>query len=246
MRTTNGRPQTCSRLPQVPVTPAAGLKICGVTHPDDVEACLAHGVDAIGLNLWPGSPRALTVEAAEPLADRVHADAGHGAGDAPPASARRSRLVGVFVDATEAEMREAFARLRLDLLQPHGDAPIERTAALGLPYVWVIRGTPPLSSLRVPDPPPAWILLDARVPGYGGQGITTDWSWAEQAVRALAPTPVWLAGGITPGNAARALDRVAPAGLDVASGAERGDDPRRKDPAAIAVLASICKNRSAP
>lgn len=230
----------------MPLTPAVGLKICGVTHPDDVEACLAHGVDAIGLNLWQGSPRALAVEAAEPLAHRVHEAAGQGAGDTGLASVRRPRLVGVFVDAPAAEMRSAFERLRLDLLQPHGDAPIDRTAALGLPYVWVIRGTPPLPSLRVPTPAPAWILLDARVPGYGGQGTTTDWSWAADAVRALAPVPVWLAGGITPHNAAAALARVRPAGLDVASGAERPSDPRRKDPAAIAALASICKNPPAP
>jgi phosphoribosylanthranilate isomerase len=57
---------------------------------------------------------------------------------------------------------------------------------------------------------------------------------------------VWLAGGITAANAAAALHAVAPAGLDVASGAERPGDPRRKDPAAIAALASICKNHPAP
>jgi phosphoribosylanthranilate isomerase len=219
-------------VPRAPIT----LKICGVTHPDDVEACLAHGVGAIGLNLWAGSKRALTLEEAAALAERVHDD---GAADRP-------RLVGVFVDAPPAAIGHAFAHLHLDLVQPHGDAPIEPVAALGLPYVWVIRGTPSLAALRVPDPPPAWILLDAHVPGFGGQGATTDWTWAAAAVRALAPRPVWLAGGITPANAARALALVQPAGLDVASGAERVGNPRRKDPAAIAALASICKNHRAP
>lgn len=223
----------------MPVSLAVGLKICGVTHPDDVDACLAHGVDAIGLNLWPGSKRALTLEAAEAIARRAH-DGSSGAEDCRPL------LVGVVVDARDDEVRLAFERLQLDLVQPHGDAPVEHVAALGLPYVWVVRGTPPLASLRVPDPAPAWILLDAHVPGYGGQGTTTDWSWATDAVRALAPIPVWLAGGITPDNAAQAIRRVAPAGLDVASGAERPGDPRRKDPAAIAALASICKNPPAP
>lgn len=202
-----------------------------------MDACLAHDVDAIGLNLWPGSQRALTVDEAEPLAHRVRERA---------SSQRRPRLIGVVVDATDRELREAFERLRLDLVQPHGDAPVERFAALGLPYVWVIRGTPSLATLTVPDPAPAWILLDAHVPGYGGQGTSTDWTWAAKAVRALAPTPVWLAGGITPDNAALAIERVAPAGLDVASGAERPGQPRRKDPAAIAALASICKNPRAP
>lgn len=216
--------------------PPVALKICGVTHPDDVDACLARRVAAIGLNLWPGSKRALTLDEARSLARRARDGAG----------AHRPRLVGVFVDASDDETRRAFETLGLDLVQPHGDAPIERTAALGLPYVFVIRGTPSLATLRIPDPPPAWILLDAHVPGYGGQGATTDWAWAAAAVKALAPLPVWLAGGITPENAAAALVTVAPAGLDVASGAERAGDPRRKDPAAIAALASICKNHHAP
>jgi phosphoribosylanthranilate isomerase len=218
------------------VTLPVGLKICGVTHPGDVDACLAHGVDAIGLNLWSGSRRALTLAQAEPLARRAREGQG----------AKRPLLVGVVVDATNDETCAAFEHLHLDLVQPHGDAPIERTAALGLPYVWVIRGTPSLSSLRVPSPAPAWVLLDAHVAGYGGQGATTDWAWAEQAVRALAPLPVWLAGGIDPGNAAQALSTVAPAGLDAASGAEHPHDPRRKDAAKIAALASICQNHRAP
>jgi phosphoribosylanthranilate isomerase len=219
----------------VPPAPVA-LKICGVTHPDDVDACLAHRVAAIGLNLWPGSKRALTLDDARPLARRAR----DGMGDHHPL------LVGVLVDASADDTRRAFAELDLDLVQPHGDAPIDHTAALGLPYVWVLRGTPSLAALRTPDPAPAWILLDAHVPGYGGRGATTDWTWAAAAVRALAPLPVWLAGGITPKNAGHALGLVAPAGLDVASGAERPGDPRRKDPAAIAALASICKNHHAP
>ncbi len=215
--------------------PGAQLKICGITHPDDLDACLAHGVPALGLNLWPGSKRALTFEQAAPLVRRARA----GSGPAPT-------VVAVMVDPTEAEVHRAFDELAVDLVQPHGDAPIERYARLHRPYAWVIRGTPELATLQVPSPAPAWILLDARVEGFGGQGVTTDWSWAARAVRALRPVPVWLAGGITPDNAASALAEVQPAGLDVASGAERPGDPRRKDPAAIAALASICQNPTAP
>ena len=45
------------------------VKICGVTSVQDVELCVALGVDAIGLNFAPGSPRCLTLEAALPLSE---------------------------------------------------------------------------------------------------------------------------------------------------------------------------------
>lgn len=214
--------------------PPAKLKICGVTHPDDIDACLEHEVDAIGLNLWPGSKRALTVEEAEPLAARARG------------AARPPQLVGVFVDPEPEAMCRAAEALRLDAVQLHGDAPPQRYAGLGWPWVWVVRGTPALASLTAPSPAPAWVLLDAHVPGFGGRGVTTDWSWAASAVEHLAGAEVWLAGGITPANAGAALATVRPAGLDVASGAERPGDPRRKDPRAIAALARICKNPPAP
>ncbi|MCA9649137.1 MAG: phosphoribosylanthranilate isomerase [Myxococcales bacterium] len=216
------------------VVARARLKICGVTHPDDVDACREHGVDAIGLNLWPGSKRAVTLEHARSLAE--HARAGGGG----------PSVVGVFVDPTLDELRRAAQALGLDAIQLHGDASPEPYAALGWPWLWVVRGTPSLASLRVPAPTPAWILLDANVPGFGGRGVTTDWAWAAAAVRHLAPAAVWLAGGITPSNAAAALAQVRPAGLDVASGAEREGEPRRKDSAKIAALAAICNNPPAP
>jgi phosphoribosylanthranilate isomerase len=135
----------------------------------------------------------------------------------------------VFVDQPLEEVDQAITELGLDIVQSHGDAPVEPyaelAAARGIAWIWVVRGTPELSALRLPRPAPAWVLLDAAVAGFGGAGRRTDWGWAQRAVAALAPTPVWLAGGIDPGNAAEALATVGPAGLDVASGAEPGLQP---------------------
>jgi len=198
----------------------AGLKICGLTRREDIAVCQRLGVDAIGINLWRGSPRGLTVDAAQRL---LESDGG-------------SLLkVGVFVEATPSFVCEAMQDLRLDAIQIHDDQPLEPFAALGWPCVWVIRGTPELASLRVPSPEPAWILLDASVPGFGGAGHRTDWRWAAEAVRWFSPRPVWLAGGIRPDNALEALQTVQPAGLDIASGAEAGT-PGVKDEGKIAEL----------
>ncbi len=203
----------------------AGLKICGLTRPDDVRVCDELGVDAIGINLWPRSPRGLDLAAAETLLAAC-----------PSGPARR---VGIFVDPEPAFVTEAIARLGLDLVQLHGDRDVRDYLPLSVPYVWVIRGSVDLAALVVPVPAPAWVLLDAGGPGFGGTGARLDWAWAARAVARLAPTPVWLAGGITAANAATALSLVRPAGLDVASGAENGV-PGHKDRAMITALRRIC------
>lgn len=201
------------------------LKICGLTRSDDVVACRELGVDAIGINLWSGSPRGLTIAAAAQMLAQ--------AGDTPT-------RIGVFVDADAAFVADAARQLSLSAAQLHGDRIDAGVLALGVPWVWVVRGTPLVASLRSPTPAPRFALLDAHVAGFGGQGVTTDWAWAQTAVAALAPMPVWLAGGITPDNARDAIATVGPAGLDVASGAEDGV-PGVKSRAKIAALVQACR-----
>jgi phosphoribosylanthranilate isomerase len=60
-------------------------------------------------------------------------------------------------------------------------------------------------------------LLDSATPGYGGSGIGFDWALAAEVA---ADVPLWLAGGLTPGNVGEAVRRVRPHGVDVASGVE--------------------------
>ncbi len=206
------------------------LKICGVTRAQDVDACCELGVDAIGFNLWPGSPRGLTVAAARVLAGRV-----------PSSGPLR---IGVVVDPSPSELYQAVEQVGLDAVQLHGTRAAADYPDLAVPYIWVIRGTVPLTALRRPHPEPQWILLDAAVAGFGGRGVTHDWIWAAAAREALAPTPVWLAGGLDPDNAALAIAAVRPWGVDVASGAEGprelGAVPGHKSRDRIAALRSIC------
>ncbi len=208
--------------------PSVALKICGVTRSVDVDTCAALGVDAVGLNLWSGSRRYLSLEQAESLT-RAWPEEG-------------PERIGVFVDADIDEVRRAVERLRLDMIQPHGERAISDYANLGIPYVWVIRGTPALDTLELPAPAPARILLDAAVAGFGGAGVTTDWNWARRATRQLGAHEVWLAGGIRVDNADAAIAEVAPAGLDVASGSERAGAQRgEKQADKIAALVDICR-----
>ena len=75
------------------------------------------------------------------------------------------------------------------------------------------------------------LLLDSRTADrLGGTGRTHDWSLSRAIVRA-SPVPVYLAGGLSPGNVRAAIDAVRPAGVDVNSGVEDGTGA--KDPAAM-------------
>lgn len=208
-----------------------GLKICGVCSADDLRACRDAGVHAIGVNLWDGSKRHVATADAARMLDEVRAQ-----GPLP-------KIVLVVVDPDPEVLAAAITTLHPDAVQLHGDAPPQGyvRALAGTPWIRVLRGAVDTVAPSRGDPDPAWVLLDSAVPGYGGQGTVLPWAFAAAAVQSLSPRPVWLAGGLHPGNAAEAIARVRPAGLDVASGAEAPGDPRRKDPAAIAALVAICK-----
>ena len=67
------------------------------------------------------------------------------------------------------------------------------------------------------------LLLDsgrpsAGVPELGGTGRVHDWGVSRRLVEAVAPVPVFLAGGMRADNVAEAIRAVVPFGVDVCSG----------------------------
>lgn len=70
------------------------------------------------------------------------------------------------------------------------------------------------------------LLLDSgnpnlRVKVLGGTGQTHDWALSRKIVE-QSPVPVFLAGGLNAENVARAIETVAPFGLDLCSGVRTG------------------------
>lgn len=64
------------------------------------------------------------------------------------------------------------------------------------------------------------LVLDAyKDEQYGGTGHVVDWDLAAEIVQRSA-RPVVLAGGLTPDNVAKAIERVRPYAVDVSSGIE--------------------------
>lgn len=71
------------------------------------------------------------------------------------------------------------------------------------------------------------LLLDSGNPSLpvkelGGTGRTHDWSLSAEIVRS-APVPVYLAGGLKPGNVGEAISAVRPFGVDLCTGVRTDD-----------------------
>lgn len=183
------------------------VKVCGVTSPADALGCVKLGVSAIGLNFVASSPRRVEVDAAAEIADAIHAmDEG-------------VIVVGVVADLDVDAMRALVRDARLDCLQLHGDEPPEVLAPL-LPHAYkAVRVATAADVERARAYPGAYVLADARVEGaLGGTGATFDWALVRDLARERRLT---LAGGLGPGNVARAIREVRPWCVDVASGVER-------------------------
>lgn len=179
------------------------IKICGLTRVEDVEAAVAAGVDAIGLVLYPESPRHVTIEQAAALCR-----------DIPPFVT----IVGLFVNASRAQVHRVIEAVPLNLLQFHGDETVDQCEGFGLPYLRAARVRPGVDLLEFASqfPSARALLLDTWTPVYGGSGESFDWS----LVPTSCPLPVILSGGLTPDNVADAIRQVRPVAVDVSSGVE--------------------------
>ena len=222
------------------------VKICGITDAAGVEAAVRAVADAIGLNLVPGTPRALALDEAVELAR-------HARTIAPPES--RPRIVAVTVDRTAVELNEVARALDADAIQLNGSEAVELLAELDRPALKVIH-LPPAEGARAQPPDPdhvAQIVDRARAylragaqqifldtsggPHPGGTGRRADPALVAAVAREV---PVVLAGGLDAASVGPALRSAAAIAVDVASGVEApratGERPR-KDPLKVALFA---------
>lgn len=193
------------------------VKVCGVTTVADARMCVRHGVDAIGLNFWPDSPRFVEPRAARAIARAI--------GDT-------IAIVGLFVDADVKRIRTLEADVGFGFIQLHGREPPEMVVELGPNAFKALRVGADGVDEEAARYGGALLLLDALVEGeVGGTGRRFDWRLAAGLSSRRA---VILAGGLTPDNVAEALATVRPRGVDVASGVESAKG--QKDEAAVAAF----------
>jgi phosphoribosylanthranilate isomerase len=182
---------------------AVRIKVCGITRREDAEAAVNLGVDFIGLNFYPPSPRCLSLEAAAAIA---------------PVVKGRARMVGVFVNADPAYIKARLEALALDLLQFHGDEDDDALAGWPVPVIRALRlpADARLDAIDLGSVRADFILIDTfDSRHFGGTGRARPFD----ALRALDLSRVFVSGGLTPDNAA-AAGALNPYALDVASGVE--------------------------
>ena len=195
------------------------IKICGLTREADVDDAIDAGADALGFVLYPRSPRAVPLERAAALAERL-----------PPFVTP----VLLFVNASPAEVQRATLQLPQALLQFHGDETPAQCAAAARPFVRAARMDTGFDLLDFAARFQAAqaLLLDAHVDGYGGGGKAFDWSLIPPNV----PLPVVLSGGLNPANVTDGVLHVRPWAVDVSSGVEQAKGVKN-----AALMRRFCK-----
>ena len=187
------------------------IKFCGLTRPGDVRLAVELGVDALGLVFAAASPRRLGLEQAEALSQVV-----------PPLV----DVVALFMDNPGSDVAAAIRAARPTLLQFHGSEDDAFCRGFGLPFIKTVamgEGGADAGLARKRYPSASAFLLDGHGPGQpGGRGETFDWTTIPPLGR-----PVFLAGGLVPGNVGQAIRAARPYAVDVSSGIESA--PGTKD-----------------
>ena len=187
------------------------IKICGITSVEDALAAAQLGADAIGLVFYPPSPRYVEVEQAAEIAAAL-----------PPFVT----TVGLFVNADEQTISEVVSRVRIDLIQFHGNECKDYCGLHQRPYLKAVRMSDEVDlDKQMTDYAQARaLLLDTYKAGVPG-GTGEQFSW--DRVPAHLADKIILAGGLTPENVEDAIAQVHPYAVDVSGGVELA--PGKKD-----------------
>ena len=217
------------------------IKICGTTNLEDAQLALAMGADALGFIFAP-SKRRVTPERVKEIVAFLPTGVGRvgvfTTGDAAEISAivREAKLTAVQLHMTQNEaliqrlQAEFGEALKIWQVVCYEIEP-EHTIAYEEQFVAALARS--FSDERI-----AVTLVDsARGGTSGGLGMSFPWARVAALVRSardVAGDPaghsgiLMIAGGLSAGNVAAAIQALRPDGVDCVSGVEA--EPGRKDP----------------
>jgi phosphoribosylanthranilate isomerase len=190
-----------------------GVKICGLSSRETLDAALEAGADMVGFVFFPPSPRHLSLQTASELGKHVK---------------QRAIKVALTVDADDATLEGIVAALQPDILQLHGHETVARLSEIKRRFGREVMKALPVERAAdlasLPDYAGAAdrILFDARPPKGatrpGGLGAVFDWHLLKNLDLSL---PFMVSGGLHAGNVAEAIRVTRAGGVDVSSGVER-------------------------
>jgi phosphoribosylanthranilate isomerase len=208
------------------------VKICGINSVESADAAVRAGANFAGLVFHPKSPRALNMEQARSLSERMKG---------------RTRVVALMVEPDDATLNAMIANTRPDFIQLHGNESVMRVGEIksttGLPIIKVISvaEASDLSGASAYEAVADILMFDAKAPvnatREGGHGAAFDW----QLLKGRTFSRPWLlAGGLNAENVARAVSISGAPGVDVSSGVETS--PGVKNPEMIRAFIENARN----
>lgn len=219
------------------------VKVCCIASAEEARLAIDAGASALGLvSAMPSGPGPIPEEEIAAIRRRV-----------PPPVATFLLTCRQDAAGVVAQLR----RTRCNTVQLCDEFTADgyndlRAALPGLSVVQVIHvgGEESFDQAMQVAPHVDALLLDSgrpslKVKELGGTGRVHDWAVSTR-IRDASPVPVFLAGGLTPANVARAVAEVGPFGLDVCTGVrtEGRLDPRKL--AAFMAAAGVTSSRASP
>lgn len=195
------------------------VKVCGVTREEDLAAAEELGVDWIGLNFSPRSPRRVDVARGRALREASRFAAG---------------VVAVVSGTSVGEAEATVDAVRPDALQWHDDVSARRGLSVTVPLWQAVRVGKDALEEAAAWPADVLLLDAAHATLAGGTGQTWDWGLVRHFP---AGRKLFVAGGLAPRNVARAIAEGAPGGVDVASGVESAPGVKDREMLAAFVAA---------
>ncbi len=188
------------------------VKICGITNLEDARVSVAAGCDALGFLFYKKSPRYISVQKAKEIIK-----------DIP----KNIIKIGVFVNATEKNIKEVAKECGLDILQFHGNESPEFCKKFKRYKIIKVFRIKNKSSLRD--------VLKYKVFAYlfdtysssklGGTGKKFTWELLDQL--GDLKQSIFLSGGLNAKNVQAAIKAVHPQWVDASSSLE--SLPGKKD-----------------
>ncbi|KAJ4351700.1 anthranilate synthase / indole-3-glycerol phosphate synthase [Didymosphaeria variabile] len=226
-----------STLKKPTASSAPLVKICGTRSVEAAKAAIEAGADLIGMILAQGTKRTVSTEVALAISEAVHISRKPYATKAAETISQsasdffehaasnhisypsRALIVGVFRNQPLEYVLEQQQLLNLDIVQLHGQEPIEWAKLIPVPVIKAFGPKDIGIGLRGYHALP---LLDA---GSGGTGQQLDLSEVKEALAKDDTIKIIFAGGLNPDNVQKALaglgeytDRIQ--AVDVSSGVE--------------------------